>query len=218
MLLTSSLLSVFVFSFVVGFGAVVSPGPVTTAIVSQTPRRGWLAGPLVASGHVLLELVIVILIAIGLGSGLAKSGVQIVIAILGGVLLLWMGGGMIWSVWQGKVRLPKEDEGVETMSRARLVGLGMLATIGNPFWYAWWVTVGAGYLAQVQAFSAAAIGAFYLGHISADYAWDTALSTVVAGGRRWITDGLYRGIIVFCGAFFIYLGVVFLIHGVGGLG
>jgi threonine/homoserine/homoserine lactone efflux protein len=215
--LTSSLLSVFVFSFVVGFGAVVSPGPVTTAIVSQTPRRGWLVGPLVASGHVVLELMIVILIAIGLGAGLARSGVQIVIAIMGGLLLLWMGASMIWNVWRGKVRLPGQDEETETMSRSRLVGLGMLATIGNPFWYAWWVTVGAGYLAQVQAFSLAAIGAFYLGHVSADYTWDTLLSTVVAGGRRWMNDSVYRGIIVICGAFFVYLGIVFLMQGVNGL-
>jgi threonine/homoserine/homoserine lactone efflux protein len=215
--LTSSLLSVFVFSFVVGFGAVVSPGPVTTAIVSQTPRRGWLVGPLVASGHVVLELMIVILIAIGLGAGLARSGVQIVIAIMGGLLLLWMGASMIWNVWRGKIRLPGQDQEAETMSRARLVGLGMLATIGNPFWYAWWVTVGAGYLAQVQAFSLAAIGAFYLGHVSADYTWDTLLSTVVAGGRRWMNDSVYRGIIVICGAFFVYLGIVFLMQGVNGL-
>jgi len=218
MLLTSSLLSVFIFSFVVGFGAVVSPGPVTTAIVSQTPRRGWLVGPLVSSGHALLELVIVILIAVGLGVGLAGSRVQIAIAILGGALLLWMGASMIWSVWRGQVRLPGRDDGAETMSYVRLVGLGMLATIGNPFWYAWWVTVAAGYLAQVQALSLAAVGAFYLGHVSADYAWNTLLSSVIAGGRRWISDNLYRGIILVCGAFFIYLGGVFLVQGVNGLG
>jgi threonine/homoserine/homoserine lactone efflux protein len=218
MLLTSSLLSVFIFSFVLGFGAVVSPGPVSTAIVSQSPRRGWLVGPLVASGHALLELVIVILIALGLGVGLAGSNIQNAIAMLGGVLLLWMGASMIWSVWRKKVRLPGRADGTQAMSHARLVGLGMLATISNPFWYAWWVTVAAGYLAQLQALNLAAVGAFYLGHVSADYAWDTMLSTLVAGGRRWITDGLYRGIIVVCGAFFIYLGSVFLALGINGLG
>lgn len=211
--LTSSLISVFVFSFVVGFGAVVSPGPVSTAIVSQAPRRGWLVGPLVATGHSLMELAIVILIAVGLGSGMTSPKIQTAIAMLGGALLIWMGAAMVWSAMRGKARLPGENSGSATMSSTQLIGLGVLATISNPFWYAWWVTVAAGYLSQVQAFGLAAVGAFYLGHISADYAWDTALSTVVAGGRRWINDTVYRIIILVCGTFFVYLGIVFMLQG-----
>ncbi len=49
----------FVFSFVVGFGAVVTPGPVSTAIVSESARRGFIVGPLVATGHSLSELIMV---------------------------------------------------------------------------------------------------------------------------------------------------------------
>jgi len=56
--------------------------------------------------------------------------------------------------------------------------------------------------------------AFYLGHIAADYAWDTILSTVVGSGRRWMTDAVYRTLLLACGIFFIYLGGTFLVHGV----
>ncbi|MEK6587657.1 MAG: LysE family transporter, partial [Chloroflexota bacterium] len=66
---TESLLAIFVFSFVVTFGAVVSPGPVTAAILSESPRQGWKVGPLIAGGHSLLELLMVILIALGLAVG-----------------------------------------------------------------------------------------------------------------------------------------------------
>jgi threonine/homoserine/homoserine lactone efflux protein len=160
-----------------------------------------------------MELAIVILIAVGLGSGMASPGVQTTIALLGGALLVWMGTAMVWSAWRGKAHLPSENSGSETMSSTQLIGLGALATISNPFWYAWWVTVAAGYLSQVQAFGLTAVGAFYLGHISADYTWDTALSTVVAGGRRWMNDTVYRIIILACGAFFVYLGLVFMAQG-----
>ena len=91
----------------------------------------------------------------------------------------------------------------------QLLGLGMLATISNPFWYAWWVTVAAGYLAQAEAL-VGGIAAFYLGHITADFAWNTTLSTIIGGGKRWITDRVYQIIILLSGAFFIYLGIVFL--------
>ena len=83
-----------------------------------------------------------------------------------------------------------------------------------PFWYAWWTTVAAGYLVQAQALGLAAVAMFYLGHISADYAWDTILSGIVGTGRRWPNDRVYRGIIVLCGGFLIYLGGVFLAAGV----
>ena len=212
-LATSSLLGVFAFSFIVGMGAVISPGPVSTAIVSQAPRRGWLVGPLLATGHAFLELILVILIALGLGAGLARPGIQVIIAILGGLLLVYMGSSMLWNTWRGKLHLPGQDERLSPMSTQQVIGLGVIATLTNPFWYAWWVTVAAGYLARVQALGIAAIAAFFLGHIVADYAWDTLLSTVVGGGRRWMNDLVYRGLLVLCGGFFIYLGGVFLLQG-----
>jgi threonine/homoserine/homoserine lactone efflux protein len=201
---------VFIFSFLVALGAVISPGPVSAAIVSQAPRRGWLAGPLVATGHSLLELLIVLLIAFGLSAGLARPGIQAGIALLGGSLLVWMGGKMMWDAWRGLIRLPGSAGGLPPLNSRQLVGLGIVATISNPFWYAWWVTVAAGYLSQARALGLSAIAAFYAGHISADYAWDTVLSAVVGGGRRWMTDRLYRGLIGFCGGFLVYLGIVFL--------
>lgn len=214
MLPSDSFLAVFGFAFVIGMGAVVSPGPVSTAIVSQAPRRGWLVGPLVATGHSFLELVIVLFILLGLGSILAHPGIQTQIAILGGLLLLWMGVSMLLSAWRGQVHLPRIGSDVSEKSSSQLVGLGMLATVSNPFWYAWWVTVAAGYLAQAKLSGIVVVGAFYLGHISADYLWDTTLSTVVGGGRRWMTDRLYQGILVLCASFFVYLGVVFLVQGI----
>jgi threonine/homoserine/homoserine lactone efflux protein len=150
---------------------------------------------------------------VGLGAGLASPGIQTLIALLGGALLIWMGAGMAWGAWRKKIRLPGSQDDLELMSHSRLVGLGMLATVSNPFWYAWWVTVAAGYLAQASVSGPAAVGAFYLGHVSADYTWDTLLSTVVAGGRRWMSDSVYRAIILVCGVFFIYLGCVFLAQG-----
>jgi threonine/homoserine/homoserine lactone efflux protein len=173
---------------------------------------------LVATGHSFLELLMVFLITLGLGTFLARHNVQVAIAFIGALLLAWMGGMMIWGVWQGRIRLPEKAEGRSSLSPAQLVSLGVAATASNPFWYAWWVTVAAGYLAQAQAVSLPAVLAFYAGHISADYAWDTVLSAVIGGGRRWMTDGVYRALLFACGAFFLYLGWVFLSQGMAGLG
>jgi threonine/homoserine/homoserine lactone efflux protein len=212
---TSSLLAVFVFSFAVGLGAVVSPGPVTTAIVSQAPGRGWLVGPLITAGHALLELAAALLIVVGLSGALANPVLQSAVALLGGLLLLWMGGGMLLNALRGRARLPGKDQDSRSLSRWQIVGLGAFTTIANPFWYAWWMTVAAGYLSEARAVGAATVAAFYLGHISADLGWNTLLSTVMTGGRRWITRRVYSILIGLCGAFLIYLGISFLWKGLG---
>jgi len=202
----------FAFSFVVGFGAVVTPGPVSTAIVSESARRGFIVGPLVATGHVFLEFIMVMLLALGLSAGLNTPTVTTVIALLGGGLLVWMGGGMAWGALKGRIVLPKPGMDVKLLNNWQLLGLGIGATLVNPFWYAWWITVGTTYMAfpQVRVLGLTGLLVFYFGHIFGDYLWDCILSGVVGGGRKWLTDSLYKLIIVACGGYLVYLGSVFI--------
>jgi threonine/homoserine/homoserine lactone efflux protein len=113
------------------------------------------------------------------------------------------------------MRLPKADQGLPARSAASLFSLGMLTTISNPFWYTWWVTVAAGYLSQAQAIGTGAVAAFYLGHISADFAWNTFLATATGAGRRLLTQRMYALLIVLTGGFMIFLGLVFIRSALG---
>lgn len=205
-----SLPEILIFAFGMSFGAVVSPGPVTAAILSEAPRGGWRVGPLVATGHTFLELLMVLLISLGLSTGMATPIVRNVIAIGGGIVLLWIGISYIYSAWKRKVQLPQVESQSEKRSPLSLIALGMITTISNPFWYTWWVTVAAGYLTQVVSMGYTAISTFYLGHILADFAWDTTLSTATSASRRWLTDSRYRLLIILTGGFMAYLGMIFL--------
>ncbi len=207
-----SLPLLFAFSFVVGFGAVVTPGPVSTAIVTESARRGFIVGPLVCTGHCLLEFIMVVLLALGLSAGLNTPPVIFTISLLGGALLLWMGGSMVWGAGKGTLALPQPGVDVKLLSNKQLLMLGVASTAVNPFWYAWWVTVGTTYMAypQVQTLGLAGLLTFYFGHIAGDYLWDSILSGVVGRGRQWLTDGVYKWIIIICGAYLVYLGGVFI--------
>lgn len=207
---TDSLLSVFAFSFLLSIGAVVSPGPVSAAIVTESPRQGWRVGPLIAASHVSLELLIVLLLGAGLAAGMGSPSVRRLIAVAGGVVLLLIGATYLHGALTGRMRLPDPDREQPRRSTINLLSLGVLTTISNPFWYAWWLTVAAGYLVQASPLGAAGPAAFFAGHMTADFAWNSFLSTMTSYGGRWLTDRRYRALILLTAGFMAYLGLVFL--------
>jgi threonine/homoserine/homoserine lactone efflux protein len=207
--------SLFMWSFGVTIGAVMSPGPVSTAIVTEGARRGFRAGPLVSTGHALMELVMVGALTLGMGQALERPVLAAAIGTLGGLFLLWMGGTMAWEAARRKSKLPRADEGFEATEGRNLIGLGIATTVGNPFWYMWWIGVGGGYVLMAQQQGFIALVLFFLGHIAADFAWNTLLASVVGSGRRWFTDGIYQTLLLVCGLFLVYTGVRFIWVGVG---
>ncbi len=204
--------SIFQFSLLVSFAAVISPGPVTAAILSEAPRKGWRSGPLIAFGHSALELAILILISFGLTVVMQTTMALVAISIGGSLILFWIGSSYILTVWKKDVQFPQPGRTHSTGSARALVALGIMTTLANPFWYIWWVTVAAGYLTQAKAISAAAVAAFYVGHISADFAWDTALATATSSGQRWFSERAYRFLIMITGGYMTYLGVRYLVN------
>ena len=217
MMPTDSFIAVFLFSFSMAIGAVLTPGPVTTAIISQSPRLGWMTGLLVSIGHALTELVIVVLITLGLSSVLGAPNVQIAIAILGGLLLLYMGGSMLIGAAKGEMILPEEDGTKEKLSYGRLFTLGVVTSLSNPFWYAWWMTAAAVYLLEAKTVGWLIVAGFYFGHISADFVWNLLLSTVIGSGKKLITNKVYSTLISLCAVYLIFLAFKFLIAGYQGI-
>ncbi|MGQ9825113.1 MAG: hypothetical protein ACUVSK_08970 [Desulfotomaculales bacterium] len=43
-----------------------------------------------------------------------------------------------------------------------------------------------------------------------DFAWYSLVAAVVAGGRRFLKPGVYKGMMIVCGLFLIGLGVYFI--------
>lgn len=58
-------LAVFGTSFLVGLSGALAPGPLLALDIRESTQRGFWAGPYIATGHSLLELLVVILLAIG---------------------------------------------------------------------------------------------------------------------------------------------------------
>ncbi|TEB15808.1 leucine export protein LeuE [Pelotomaculum sp. FP] len=221
-------------AFILGFSGAMMPGPLLTVTISESTRRGFIAGPLITLGHAILELALVLALAGGLSIFLTSGGVAQAIAVLGGAFLVYMGWGMARDAYTGRVSLPMKqgasagdtpaegDAPGPAASRPGAlpgsgglhpVAAGILVSLANPYWSLWWATIGLGFITLSLKSGYAGLASFFTGHILADLAWYGLVAAAIAGGRRFITDHIYRGVLVVCGVFLIGLGVYFLYYG-----
>ena len=223
----SALAALFATSFGIGFTGALMPGPLTTLTVRETMRRGFWAGPLLAAGHSLLELPLVIGLALGLSRFLDNDSVKGVIGIVGGVFLLWMGVHILGA-------LPKEAPALADGPGAARGGswrhffrqtdglpygvlalgaAGILVSLSNPGFTAWWATAGTLLVRQGLDHGGAGVASIYTGHILSDIVWLSLLGFVLASGRRLMSGLVYRGVLTFCALFLLALGAYFMASG-----
>ncbi|MBI2886163.1 MAG: LysE family transporter [Chloroflexi bacterium] len=205
----------FLSSFIVGLSGAATPGPLLMVNIAEVARRGFWAAPALALGHSLLELVTVALLGLGLSQVLHTGVIPGLVGLLGGLFLLWMGGGMIRSAPRLSLRAAMAD--ARSSPAGLPVLLGVTASLSNPYWLVWWATVGASFMVASLAWGLVGLATFYVGHIASDFAWYAFVGAVVATGRRAMTDAVYRGLLVACAVFLLALGAFFILSGIGAL-
>lgn len=205
-------LTIFCTSFILALSGALMPGPLLTVTVSESSRRGAMVGPMMIFGHSLLELTLMVALLSGLAPLLMRDDVFIVISLVGGGILLWMGTTMLRSLPQ--LSLDAGAGSHEPRSR-NLVLTGILLSIANPYWLIWWASIGLGYIMHSMKFGIIGVGAFFFGHILADLGWYCLVSFGVAKGRRFFSDSLYRKLIGGCAVFLLAFSCWFLYGGIG---
>lgn len=188
-----ALLTIFASSFVIALSGALMPGPLLTTTISESSRRGFIAGPLLMAGHAILELLLVTALLLGLAPFFQQPAVFAATALGGAVILLWMAWGMLRSL--PSLQLAWEEKGPR--GNHPLLS-GILMSVANPYWIIWWATIGLGYIFYSRRFGLWGIAFFFAGHILADLLWYSLVAAAVAGGRRFLTDRLYRGLIAAC--------------------
>jgi len=207
---------IFAGSFVLALSGALVPGPLFTITISESARSGFKAGPLLITGHALLELLLVITVIQGLGVYLKLPLVTGMIALLGGVFLIYFGIDMVRKA--GNLSLIVNDEESLKQPPHNPILMGMITSLINPYWVLWWATVGLGYLVASMRFGYAGVAVFFLGHIAGDYAWYSLVSFGVSKGRSFLKDSGYRLLIRGCGVFLFCFGAWFLLSAKAYLG
>ncbi len=203
-----TLFAIFASSFVIALSGALMPGPLLTATISESSRRGFVAGPLLIAGHAVLELALVIALFLGLAPLFRMPAVFVACALAGAVILLWMAAGMLRSL--PTLRLSWE---APPNKMNHPVVSGILMSVSNPYWIIWWATIGIGYIFYAWQYGLAGIAFFFVGHISADLAWYSFVAGAISRGRSLLTDRLYRWLIGLCAVFLIGFAGYFAVAG-----
>ncbi|MBU1965955.1 MAG: LysE family translocator [Proteobacteria bacterium] len=184
------------------------PGPLLTATISESSQRGFIAGPLLIAGHAILELALVIAFLLGLAPFFQQPVVFVATALVGAVILFWMAFGMFRSLPSLSLSWEADQQ-----RRSHPMISGILMSVANPYWIIWWATIGLGYILYSWRFGFWGIAFFFVGHILADLVWYSLIAAAVAGGRHFLTNRLYRGLIAVCAVFLIVFAGYFAYAG-----
>ena len=82
-------------AFVVGLSGAMAPGSLLVVVVTETVKKGFWAGPVAVLGHAVMEVIMVSLLALGLGQILSYHAALGVIGLVGGLMLFWFGWGTV---------------------------------------------------------------------------------------------------------------------------
>jgi len=211
-----SIYQIFIGSLLVAFSGALVPGPMLTLVISSVAEKGFWTSFFIVVGHSLLELLVVISFFLGVLKYLENPLIIKIIAILGGVFLLYLGVDIIISIFRKKYIIDFKSivkkRTITGKSTVIVILKGILISLMNPYWYIWWMTIGAAFIIKSVEFNIPGISSFYLGHISADFIWYLFIGFLINTGRKFFNQKIYNGILAACSIFLFYLGIRFIIE------
>ena len=210
-----TLVGIFITSFFLALSGALMPGPLLTVTINESVTRGAWTGPLLIVGHAILELTFIIIILWGLGTVIQNDIVLSIIAFVGSAIMLGMGYSMIRNIRTLTLAdTPSQSpNGAIGKILKHPVSAGVIVSLANPYWSVWWLTIGLTYIFIAVKLGIIGIIVFFVGHVTADFLWYSVVSVSISLGKRFFTDGVYRGIAAFCGLFLLGFSVYFFKSG-----
>jgi threonine/homoserine/homoserine lactone efflux protein len=208
----------------VSLSGVLSPGPLFFANLIYGSKEGFRSGIKIAFGHTIVELPLIILLVIGVSqipySGFTSIGNLKIIGIVGGIAIV------AFSILQIKDNIKAKDVGIILNSngikeiqkvsynnRNRPVIAGIIFSVLNPFFLAWWLTVGLKLVSDsVSSFGVlSGTVSLFSFHIWMDYAWLTLISCLIFKGISILKSKYYKMLLLTLSTIFGFYGLYWII-------
>jgi threonine/homoserine/homoserine lactone efflux protein len=191
---------------VTSLSGVMMPGPMFAVTLAKSLKSPW-AGVQVSLGHAVVEVPLILLVYFGLAQLFQDSLVQLILGVLGGGMIIWMGIGLF------RVRREMAREGKDTSYNAFTAGIIMSGL--NPFFLVWWVTVGSLLLMKfLSAVGTWGLSLFIIVHWLCDLVWLTLVSYTVYRTHSFWGERAQEWAFTVLSLALLYFGVYFVVKGV----
>jgi len=196
----SFLLSVIVISL----SGVMMPGPLFAVTVAKSYKSQF-AGIQIALGHAMVEIPLILLIYFGFARFFQHELGQLILSVVGGVVLIWLGIGM----FKAKARVIGMGKDLPYNS----VVAGVVTSVLNPFFILWWATIGSMLIMNSLNFGTTGFALFVPVHWLCDLVWLLFVSILVYRTRALWGRKFQEGLFITCSLLLIGFGGWFLISG-----
>ena len=192
----------------ISVSGVLSPGPLFFANLIYGSKEGFYSGVKIASGHTIVELLLVISLAAGIfgfwSFKLSSESIRI-IGLVGGTAIIIFSISQITNIIKRRNTDVANDKNKSSYSyfskisnkgirleRPFIIGITFSAL--NPFFIIWWLTVGLKLISDSVTLFGIVEGIIILFslHIWMDYAWLSVTAYLMSKGRLILKERLYQ--------------------------
>lgn len=191
----------------ISFSGVMAPGPVTAAIIAKGSKNPH-AGALLALGHGVIEFPLIFLLLVGLSNILSHPILKITTAFAGGLFLYFIAFDLFKNIKNS------QSNGETKKSRSPFLS-GIMLSVGNPYLFIWWVSVGITLINSSRQYGILGLLLFSLAHWLCDLIWFYFLSYTTYKGGQFFGKKFYKFLFAGCGILLVIFGTKFIIDGVG---
>ncbi|MDV2989010.1 MAG: LysE family transporter [Dehalogenimonas sp.] len=203
------MLAVLASVFVISMSGALMPGPMFATVLAKSYKSPW-AGAQVSLGHAVVEVPLILLIYFGAATILENDITHLILGIVGGGMIIWMGLGML--------RARKAYAGGTKDTPYNAFTAGIILSAGNPFFIIWWATVGALLVLKIADYGLGGLTALVLTHWAVDLIWLSIVSGLVYKTHRLWAPALHEAVFVACGLLLMGFGGWFVVSGVLAIG
>ncbi len=190
---------------VISLSGVMMPGPMFAVALAKSYKSPW-AGVQMSLGHAVIEVPLILLIYFGFARFFENNIVQVVLNLLGGVMVIWLGVGLF------RARAAVVEKGKDLPYNAFVAGILMSAL--NPLFLLWWATIGGMLIMKFADYGAIGLSTFTVVHWLCDLVWLSFVSVLVYRTRALWGKTFQQGVFLTCGLLLVSFGVWFVVSGV----
>ena len=190
---------------VISLSGVMMPGLMFGVTLVKSLKSPW-AGAEIALGHAVIEVPIILLIYFGFARFFESIVVQLVLSILGGGMIIWLG----ISMFRARTEMVRGEK--DLPYNAFIAGI--LTTALNPFFWLWWVTIGVMLVMKFLDFGVMGLAAFIVVHWLCDLVWLSFVSNLVYRTHSLWGRKFQEGLFITGSLLLVGFGIWYTISGI----